>query len=211
MTLTHGVAPDGTPVTELDLDGLASSAVAVLVEASDEDAFRRLATQAALSLADRGLECTVAGPGRAGPLASASRALTRLTDRGWEPDQTGLLCFGRSSADVLTAAAELPVAAAASWTSVLELVGEPRVPWLGLVGAEGVEPESVRSWLSTVRRRARVHVEIVPCAPLPASFPDADGSHFDAWQRIGEWFEKRLAPRPTPLAVRHDAGNPPPA
>jgi carboxymethylenebutenolidase len=142
-----------------------------------------------------------------------------LAGRGWSNEQIGLVGFGSGGRTALLVAARTTFGGAVSVgpTGVAELLGEPerlgagaglRTPWLGMFGGDDDSaPRQVLSTLTdTLGPESPVYTELVRYPGVAAGFyrdshrPLVHAAAFDSWQRIIEWFDARVVPRPTPLA-----------
>jgi dienelactone hydrolase len=84
-----------------------------------------------------------------------------------------------------------------------------KAPWLGLFG--GLDRRAGAAETDELSRRLRacgdVFSQVVRYADVGAEFhrQSSDGltyaASYDAWQRVFEWFDARVAPRLTPLAL----------
>lgn len=145
----------------------------------------------------------------------------RLGERGWLPEQIGVLGYGVGGRAAFVAAAECELGAAISIsptgvtrsTSLAApglggLARAVRTPWLGLVGGrDWDQPASaLRELDAALRAGSPVYTEIVTYPGLDAEFYNdagdsaAHAASFDTWQRAVEWLNKRVVPRLTPLA-----------
>jgi carboxymethylenebutenolidase len=148
----------------------------------------------------------------------------KLADRGWSKEQIGLVGYGYGGRAALLAAASGAFGAA---VSVEPAIGEQppvgscstgawrglRTPWLGLfaVPKSAAAGEAGRlAWLSALQRALRlsspVHTQVVAYPGVPSTYyrdshvAATHAAAFDTWQRVVEWLNLRVAPRPTLLA-----------
>jgi len=199
-------------VREIRLGNHARSAVVILCAAADLDSF---AADRMNGLAEHGYETLAtdldrAGTSRPDRAAVVDELVARLNDRGWDRDQIALIGYGEGASTVLAATANCPVATAVS-VAPTELSGDrgarPRVPWLGMFGELDriVTPEDVATLASRLAD-IDVYTRTVVYPGVGADFyrdtADSLGhtAAFDSWQRVVEWLNARVAPRPTPYA-----------
>jgi len=193
---------------EITLGGIPRGAVVVLCDAG------RLAGAAEPmnALAGHGYE-TVAAEVANGAADVAGGLLAHLADRGWEPEQVGVVGYGAGGRAALLTATEFALGAAVSVTAASYAdPGEPlRTPWLGLCGGD---PVAARRLDTVLYQRSPVYTQVVWYPDLDESFsgePAEAAAHaaaFDAWQRTAEWLDLRVVPRPTPLALAWRARQP---
>jgi carboxymethylenebutenolidase len=156
-----------------------------------------------------------------GLVADVLTLLERLARRGWSPEQVGVVGYdlgGRAallaaSVNVLGAAVSVNPAGVAHplGDALPPLLGFPRgvvTPWLGLFGAldEWTGPVVASRLGGALEARSPVHTEFVVYPGVAGDFYRhssevlAHAASFDCWQRIVEWLNLRVVPRPTPLA-----------
>lgn len=208
-------------VTEIKLGGVPRGAAVVLCDATG---LEHDAPEVLNGLAEHGYESLAAdlssaGSGSAGSaglfrddelLRDVATLLGRLGDRGWSPEQIGLVGYGFGGRIALLAAAEFGLGAAVS-VAPTALPASPaplRTPWLGLFGDldQNVPPREVRQLGEALNSSSPVHTEVVGYPGVGEGFhrdsPEAPAhaAAFDSWQRTVEWLNLRAVPRPTPLA-----------
>ena len=165
-------------------------------------------------------------------LADVEVALRHLKTRGdWSDDQIGILGFGLGGRFALTTAMQYPIAAAVSFyplgvmapapvgtfPSLATRISEIRAPWLALFGVNDPEMPSAR-FLELEERLDQATLDVftrVVRYPRAGYAFDCDmralferEAAFDGWQRTSEWFDKRLAPRPSPYHAAWLASKP---
>jgi len=219
------VAGSTLPVARLDLPGVPRGAVILLGEA---DRLGDRVVELMNGLAEHGYESLAADLGALGTLrddAAAIAGLSALIDhlgdaRDWHGQQIGVIGFGYGGRIALRAAAELDLGAAVS-ISPSDLSGShdgrPALtdsarpvdtPWLGMFGAfdDDAPPAAVARLRERLTDPSPAYTEFV-------TYPGVDGDFFhesaealghaamfDSWQRVIEWFNLRVVPRPTPRA-----------
>lgn len=146
--------------------------------------------------------------------------IAQLGERGWSPEQIGVVGYELGGRIALLAASEYLLGAAISVNptdiaALVELDSRSRVAnlrglrtaWLGMFGGRDARTAS-----TSVTRLART-VALSPVYTQVVSYPGvaddfyrnsrevaAHAASFDSWQRILEWLNARVVPRPTPLA-----------
>lgn len=171
-------------------------------------------------LAEHGYESVAADLEAAGD-GGAPRALQALVEllgeRGWTTEQLGLVGYGHGGRIALLAAATTTFGAAASidpdgvtdLAARFALGGQGlRTPWLGLFGRE--EPATPAPAVASLQRAlassSPVFTQLVSYPGVAGDFyrdareAVAHAAAFDSWQRVVEWLDARVVPRPTPLA-----------
>jgi carboxymethylenebutenolidase len=154
-------------------------------------------------------------------VADVRSLLDRLAGRGWSRDQVGVVGYDLGGRAALLAASAYVLGAAISVNpagiaqpageSLPPLADSPsgvRTPWLGLFGALDARTglAAVRRLGDALRARSPVHTELVVYPGVAGDFYRhssevlAHAASFDCWQRIVEWLNLRVVPRPTPLA-----------
>ncbi|MGX7698370.1 dienelactone hydrolase family protein [Gordonia polyisoprenivorans] len=204
-----------TAIREITLGGSPEGIVILAVEPGLLDV---LGVEIMNRLAEDGYESLAAGcdTGRLDGL------LDRAGSRGWTPEQVGILGLGRSGQLVLEAATLLEFGAAVSISATHKpegstgrltdhVRGSLSTPWLGLFGSAdpGADHHAITELTRTLDANSLVHSEIVRYPGVSREFyrhADQDGlsygAWYDSWQRTIEWFGARVAPRPTPLALK---------
>jgi len=163
-------------------------------------------------------------------MSAVDALLQHVAGRQWSLDQVGIVGFGLGGRAALVAAARDAIGAVVSWSAagivhpvsvglpaLLESIEAVISPWLGMFGdADVAAPaEDIKAFGGTLNARSRVFCDVVVYPGATHDFYRADGNPsnqdalFDGWQRTIEWFERRLAPRPTPfgeswLKLHHD-------
>lgn len=203
----HRELPDGSEVLEIRLGGTPRGMVVLLTDATTPEIE---VVEAMNSFAAEGLEslavATAPGVGAA--------AETRAAERGWEPEQIGVVGIGAGATDALDIARKRRLGAVVSLSpapDVAEVSAAPvlRTPWLGLLGAEAgdLTPAEVGRLRRSLDGGSDVYSQVVVYAGVGADFHrrSDDGVSFaasyDGWQRTVEWLLARVAGRPTPLAI----------
>jgi carboxymethylenebutenolidase len=200
------------PIAEIRLQGLPRGAALVLCESGGLD------TQAAdlmNALAEHGYETLAADLSvldldDEGLLDVVKGLLDRLVEQGWHYEQIGGVGYTGGGRATLVAAGSMTLGGAVSISpSPLPNTAAPRLqtPWLGLFaeGDEATPPDAVRD-LRDRLKDAPVFSRLVVYPGVEPTFfrdpPDALGhaAAFDAWQRVVEWFNVRVEPRPSPYA-----------
>jgi carboxymethylenebutenolidase len=205
------------PARTLWLGGIPRGAVLLLLDAETTDfdpaeAMNELAAHGYESLAavDRTDVDDVSRLGLVDSLA------TRLGERGWTGEQIGLVGFGSGGRTALLAAAARTFGGAVSVAprGISTLLGEPerlgagaglRTPWLGMFGTDDA-PTTRDALSAALGPDSPVYTELVHYPGVSGDFyrdshrPLAHAAAFDSWQRIVEWLNARVVPRPTPLA-----------
>ncbi|WP_405467373.1 dienelactone hydrolase family protein [Streptomyces canus] len=206
------------PVARIRLGGVPRGAVIVLC---DTGALERDAAGIMNGLVEHGYESVavdlsptadVDGAGVHVPserelLDDVAVLLGGWVERGWSAEQVGLVGNGFGGRVALLAAAEFELGAAVSVVPSEVVPLSPRTPWLGLLAGQdqAASPDDVK------RLRARLHdapvyTELVTYPGVAGDFhfqsreTTAHAAAFDAWQRTVEWLDRRVVPRPTPLA-----------
>lgn len=142
----------------------------------------------------------------------------RLGERGWAGEQIGVLGLGTSGRAALIAALTDAFGAAVSVAPAGRPPTSPRkhrtgadlrTPWLGLLGAQDLFSAGgvLADLLPPLEAESPVHRELVRYDGVDGDFfrdsprPSVHAAAFDSWQRIIEWLDAMVVPRPTPLAV----------
>lgn len=205
------------PVHTLWLGGIPRGAVLLLLDA---DTTSYDGTEAMNELAAHGYESLAADP--TGPDDATQRAIVdalvgQLAERGWTTEQIGVVGLGSGGRAALLAAADTTFGGAVSVapTGIPDLLAEPgrigagvRTPWLGLFGAadDATSGDVLAALIDALGPESPVYTELVRYRGVADGFfrdshqPLVHAAAFDAWQRIIEWLDARVVPRPTPLA-----------
>lgn len=148
--------------------------------------------------------------------------LDRLGSRGWHEEQIGIAGFGSGGRSSLLAARHFRLGAAVSVSpprlaraprEMVALARGLRAPWLAMFGEfdRDTTPDIVAELRRTMANHAPVHTEVVTYPGASARFFDnaSEGleyvAYFDSRQRAIEWMNRRVVPRPTPLALQWQA------
>jgi carboxymethylenebutenolidase len=214
------------PVASVLLGGVPRGAV-ILLSAAGEPAVD--VAEAMNRLAEHGYESVAADLGRvtaggAGPgddtaVSDVAALADLLAGRGWSREQIGLVGYGyggraallAAASDAFGAAVSIEPAGAAQFAAEPRSVGDGRgllTPWLGLFAEPGDAGRA--AWLPALRRAlwlsSPVYTQVVTYPGVSASYyrdsreAAAHAAAFDTWQRVVEWLNLRVVPRPTPLA-----------
>lgn len=220
---------DARPGLQINLPGTPRGAVLVLGRADVADGHVATVMN---SLAAHGYEAVgVDVPHDAAGLSDddldawTSIGLERLAGGGWTPEQVGLIGYGTGGHASLVAATRRALGAAVSvsprWTGdptvtiagLARRAGEMRTPWLGLVGGKdtAAPTPALRELAVALDDRAAVFTRVVVYRGVDGAFhhdaaeSPVHAAAFDAWQRIVEWVDLRVVPRPTRLAAAWSA------
>lgn len=168
-------------------------------------------------LAEQGFESVFVTPAGGWPGDDFGRALIDhvlgwASDRGWLPDQIGVLGYDEGARAALLGAAEHELGGAVSvpraGKQLLTPAAALRTPWLGVVGTGSAA--ELDHQLAAFRDRLRVessaHTAVVGYRGVDHCLSDSTepvvhAAAFDSWQRTVEWLNIHVAPRPTPLAL----------
>ncbi len=147
--------------------------------------------------------------------------LDRLAKRGWELEQIGLLGYGLGGRAALLAAADHVLGAAVSvdpagiaspaGPGLPALLRSPHrvvTPWLGMFGQDdpATDASHVRELGAGLVASSPVFTQVVAYPGVSGDFyldthgALAHAASYDSWQRVVEWLNARVVPRPTPLA-----------
>ncbi|MDX2675077.1 dienelactone hydrolase family protein [Streptomyces sp. NY05-11A] len=211
------------PVARIELGGVPRGTVIVLCDAGG---LERDAAGIMSGLAEHGYESLAVDLSSTEVisdrevLGDVAVLLGRFGERGWSPEQMGLVGYGVGARAALLAAAEFELGAAVSVApsgppgtpadappSLSRAARPVRTPWLGLFGQEdpGARPEAL-DLLREHLRDSPAYTQVVTYPGVARDFYRdaretlAHAATFDAWQRTLEWLELRVVPRPTPLA-----------
>jgi len=178
-------------------------------------------------LAERGYESVAAdlatdlapsgAPGDDDALRVLEALIELLGRRGWADEQIGLVGYGFGGRIALLAAATTSFGAAVSIDpdGLTDLVARFAsggrglcTPWLGMFGRE--EPATPAPGVSrlgnALASSSSVFTQLVSYPGVAGQFYRDDretvahAAAFDSWQRVVEWLDARVVPRPTPLA-----------
>lgn len=211
------------PVGELHLGGVPRGAVLLLCERGD---LEHAAAEFMNRLAEHGYESLACDLSPAGLdedvlVHDVRSLLDRLAERGWAHEQVGLLGYGSGGRVALLVAAELVLGAVVSvepsgvvapaGSAACPLEATPpsvRTPWLGMFGtSDGATPRTAVERLGAqLRANSPVFTQVVAYDGVSgviyrdAREGVAHAASFDSWQRVLEWLNVRVVPRPTPLA-----------
>jgi carboxymethylenebutenolidase len=201
------------PIAQLNLGGIPRGAAILL---GHQGALSGDAGERMNQLAEHGYESVAADLATAGAghrdhalVADVGVLLGRLADRGWAPEQVGLIGYGPGARAALLAAAEYTLGAAISIgpagdiESLTSLAARLHTPWLGMfAGSQLADAERLGDGL----RASPAYTEVVQYHRVPEDFyrnPREWATYaaaFDSFQRIVEWLDAHVVPRPTPLA-----------
>jgi carboxymethylenebutenolidase len=172
-------------------------------------------------LAEHGYESVAAevGPtpeteGDAVVLGHLRTLVARLERRDWALDQIGVVGYGYGGHVALLAATSMALGAGVSVnaipTDAVRRRPAPSVctPWLGMFGdrAGDFAPGETAAFGAAIAATSPVFTQVVTYPGVGAELvhdgTDALGhaAAYDSWQRIVEWLNARVVPRPTPLA-----------
>jgi carboxymethylenebutenolidase len=135
------------------------------------------------------------------PLDEIDSALTRLVADGWSTDQVGVIGVGRGGRAALVVAAHRVMGAVVSIEPEdIDSITAVVTPWLGLFGPDA--PSDLDVFGERLRAGSSPHTEVVRYGHrFTAADAGGRSAAFDARQRCVEWFDRRLARRPSRLAV----------
>jgi carboxymethylenebutenolidase len=218
------VAGGALRIAQITLPGVPRGAVIVLGEL---DRMGDQAVDLMNGLAEHGYESIAADLTAIDPeigddaaVAALRDLVTHLGTRDWVEQQIGVVGYGFGGRVALRAAADLDLGAAVSISpdgltqarpGRPALVDEARpvsTPWLGMFGArdEQAPPAAVDRLDDLLTEPSPAFTELV-------TYPGVDGDFFhesaealghaamfDSWQRVIEWLNLRVVPRPTPYA-----------
>jgi carboxymethylenebutenolidase len=140
--------------------------------------------------------------------------VARLEGRHWSLDQIGVVGYGYGGHVALLAATSMALGAGVSVnaipTDAVRRRPAPSVctPWLGMFGdrAGDFAPGETAAFGAAIAATSPVFTQVVTYPGVGAELvhdgTDALGhaAAYDSWQRIVEWLNARVVPRPTPLA-----------
>jgi len=211
-------------VAQISLPGLPRGAVILLGEAE------RMGDQTVElmnGLAEHGYESVAADLTAIDPDLDDGRAVAALSDlvahlgtRDWVAQQIGVVGYGSGGRIALRAAAELDLGAAISISpegmtggtagrpALIDTARPVSTPWLGMFGADDAGAPR-----DAVLRLSQRLIEPSPAYTELVTYPGVDGDFFhesaevlghaamfDSWQRVVEWLNLRVVPRPSPYA-----------
>ncbi|MBD0023562.1 hydrolase [Gordonia pseudamarae] len=212
---TVGIDSVERTTLEVPLGGIPGGTVVVLCEPGTLECY---GPEVMNRLAEHGFESLAAETTLAGGPAVVSALLRRAAERGWSPEQVGMVGLGIGGRVVLDAATQMEFGAAVSMSATEPgtVPGPLATPWLGLFGRDdpGVCPRSLAALSSALNDDSNTFSQIVSYAGAGRHFyshGDDDGrgyaAWYDGWQRTTEWLAARVAPRLTPLALQWRARN----
>jgi carboxymethylenebutenolidase len=213
-------------VAEIELGGVPRGAVIVLWDRGRLDLS---AEEIMNGLAEHGYESIAAELLPTDGQAHSDRDLTRdvaailgrLSVRGWNPEQVGVLGYGFGGRVALLAATEFALGASISvnptgighsategLAPLLEELSPALTPWVGMFGErEDATPgKDVRQLDRALWATSPAYTETVTYPGVTGDFyrnstaAVAHAAAYDSWQRVMEWLNGHVAPRPTPLA-----------
>jgi carboxymethylenebutenolidase len=213
-------------IAEIELGGIPRGAVLVLCDRgrlsiSAEEIMNGLAEHGYESLAADVFPAEQHDPTDADLLDAVSKLVERLRTRGWESDQIGVVGYGFGARVALQAAAHFTLGVAISvnpaglghalapgLTPLADAVEPVTTPWLGMFGARehATRPADVRRLGKALWAKSPAYTEVVTYRGVTGDFyrnsvsAPAHAAAFDSWQRVIEWLNGHVAPRPTPLA-----------
>jgi carboxymethylenebutenolidase len=211
--------PRDLEVASISLGGVPRGAVVLLTGAGGLQHMELV--DAMNGLAEHGYESVAAevGPtpeseGDEVVLGHLRTLLDRLEGRDWSLDQVGVVGYGYGGYAALLAAASLTLGASISVDPVPtgtvrhRPVPSVRTPWLGMFGDSDGElgAGEVAAFGAAIAARSPVFTQVVSYPGVGRELVhdgmDALGhaAAYDSRQRVVEWFNARVVPRPTPLA-----------
>jgi carboxymethylenebutenolidase len=146
-------------------------------------------------------------------LADVQVLIDQLAARGWSSEQIGVVGYGFGGRTALQAASEYVLGAAISVDASGVVAERPtravRTSWLGMFGEldSASPPAGVRALGRALRDQSPVFTQVVIYPGVTGDFYQnpresiAHAAAFDSWQRVIEWLNARVVPRPTPLAI----------
>ncbi|MGZ8727100.1 MAG: dienelactone hydrolase family protein [Aeromicrobium sp.] len=214
-SVTQIVTANGrSAISEIHLGGAPRGAVVIL----DGPEHRRFDVVEVMgALAEHGYESVCAPTngllgdrGEENPTAVLVEDLAaHLGQRDWSREQIGVLGFGCGGVAALEAAGTEDYGAAVSvCPTLLASVSTPRLshvrtPWLGIFGDLGPVRDAMADATERQRRNSSAFAQVVEFRGCGEDFswaPEDSAAYaasFDAWQRIVEWLNLRVVPRPT--------------
>jgi carboxymethylenebutenolidase len=146
--------------------------------------------------------------------------VTHVGLRGWDQEQIGIVGYGFGGRVALLAAAELNVGAAVSVSpdgvtraadtrpALMDTARPVVTPWLGMFGAndEAAPRHAILALADRLTEPSPAYTEFVTYPGVVGDFfyesAEVLGSAamFDSWQRVIEWLNLRVVPRPSPYA-----------
>ena len=211
---------------EVSLGGVPRGAVVVLCDrgrlaVSSDEIMNGLAEHGYESVAADVFPAEQHDPTDADLLDDVSTLIARLRERNWELDQIGVLGYGFGARVALQAAGRFTLGAAVSvnpaglghalapgLAPLVEAVEPVTTAWVGMFGARehATPPADVHRLSRTLWTRSPAYTETVIYPGVTGDFyrnsvsAPAHAAAFDSWQRVIEWLNGHVAPRPTPLA-----------
>jgi carboxymethylenebutenolidase len=211
-------------VAQINLPGIPRGAVILLGEV---DRMGDQAVDLMNGLAEHGYESIAADLTAIDRELDDDRAIGALHDlvahlatREWHEQQVGVVGYGVGGRIALRAAAELNLGAAVSISpdgvtrdsahrpALVDSVRPVSTPWLGMFGADDADAPR-----KAIARLADRLTDPSPAYTELVTYPGVDGDFFhesaealghaamfDAWQRVIEWLNLRVVPRPSPYA-----------
>jgi carboxymethylenebutenolidase len=207
------------PIAQLNLGGVPRGAAILLCHEGElsGDAAERMNR-----LAEHGYESVAADLAASGTdhpdgalVTDVDALLALLAERGWMSEQIGLIGYGLGARAALLAAAEHtfgaaisigPVGLVGGVESLADLSGKLHTPWLGMFGIGTGNQLADADRVGTALRGSPAYTEVVQYRRVPEDFyrnPGewvTDAAEFDSFQRVIEWLDAHVVPRPTPLA-----------
>jgi len=209
---TVALAPATVATAEIRLQGVPRGAALLLCE---DGGFDARAAELMNAMAEHGYETLAADVASlqlddSGLLAVVEGLLDLLAERGWQREQIGIVGYGEGGRASLVAAGALYVGAAVSVSPTRRSEAGPVTvvaPWLGMFGEhDPVTPPAAAAELRARLAEAPEFTRVVVYPGAGADFfrgpHDALGhaAEFDSWQRVVEWLNVRVVPRPSPYA-----------
>ncbi|MBF4162735.1 dienelactone hydrolase family protein [Nocardioides acrostichi] len=153
-------------------------------------------------------------------LAALGDLVAHVGSHGWTREQTGVVGYGFGGRLALLAASRTQLGAAVSVSpegvgrstpgrpALVDAVPAVVTPWLGMFGAvDDLAPaDDVRTLAKRLVGPSPQYSEVVTYPGVGGLFFHesaealAHAAMFDSWQRVVEWLNLRVVPRPTPYA-----------
>lgn len=198
---------EGVTALEIQLGGTPRGLVVLLAEPSMPEGE---VVEVLNTFAGEGFESLAVTAGA----ESTDAALGRAGDRGWEPEQIGVVGLGAGATAALDLARTRALGAVVSLSPAPEVdrvASDPvlRTPWLGLFGSEAADltAEDIARLRRVLFDGSDVFSQVVVYPGVGHDFHrrSEDGISFaasyDGWQRTVEWLLARVAARLTPFAL----------